>query len=358
MDFKSKIFIAGSNGMVGSAIWRQLELEGFVNLLGPSSKELDLREQIKVRQFFQMNKPEYVILAAAKVGGIFANDTYRADFIYDNLQIQNNIIHSSFLTNVKKLLFLGSSCIYPKNCPQPIKEEYLLSGELEQTNEPYAIAKIAGIKMCENYNRQYGTNFIAAMPTNLYGPGDNYDLNNSHVLPALYRKICLGKAIENNDWNYVRADMNKNPINKIDGKASKDVIIEILRKQGVLISENSNDVVIKIWGSGKPLREFLHVDDLARACLFLMKSVNIEKFQNLSSPNCNFLNIGTGKELSIKNLGLSIKKIVGFKGSFKFDMKKPDGTSRKLLDVSKLSNLGWSHKISLKDGIKSLGKIV
>ena len=345
----SKIFIAGHNGMVGSAIWRNLESKGYTNLIGRSSKELDLRNQAQVEAFFEKEKPDYVFLAAAKVGGILANDTYRAEFIYDNLQIQNNVIHQSYVNGVKKLLFLGSSCIYPRDCHQPIKEEYLLTGELEQTNEPYAIAKIAGIKMCESYNRQYGTNFISVMPTNLYGPLDSYDLETSHVLPALLRKFHLGKALENNDWDTIRADLNNNPIKGINSSNSQDEIIEFLTNHGIsFIKENS--VVINLWGTGTPLREFLHVDDLADACTFLMESD-----QNSLSPSSLFLpslyNIGSGEELSIKDLAFMIKKIVGFHGEFQFDTTKPDGTIRKLTDISALNTLGWKYKIKLNDGI-------
>ena len=296
---ESKIYIAGHNGMVGSAIWRNLESKGYTNLIGKSSKELDLRNQQAVKDFFEREKPEFVFLAAAKVGGILANDTYRAEFIYENLQIQNNVIHQSYVHGVKKLLFLGSSCIYPRNCPQPMKEEYLLTGELEQTNEPYAIAKIAGIKMCESYNRQYGTNFISVMPTNLYGPGDNYNLETSHVLPALIRKFH-------------------------EAKVTKAKFVEI-------------------WGTGKPRREFLHVDDMANACVYLINNYN----EN------HFVNVGCGEDIPIKSLALLIKKIVDFEGELKFDIAKPDGTPQKLLDVSLLKKSGWEYSINLKIGLKS-----
>lgn len=298
MDKSSVIYVAGHRGMVGSAIVRKLEREGFSNIITRSSKELDLRNQAAVTDFFSSEKPEYVFLAAAKVGGIVANNTYRADFLYENLMIQSNVIHQSHVNGVKKLLFLGSSCIYPKMCPQPIKEEYLLTGSLEYTNEPYAIAKIAGLKMCESYRKQYGSNFISVMPTNLYGPNDNYDLNNSHVLPALVRKF----------YEAVR-----------DGKPH-----------------------VEIWGSGKPMREFLHVDDLADACFYLMENYSGE----------GFFNIGTGTDLSIADLAGMIKKISGFNGDLKFDASKPDGTPRKLLDVSSMHNLGWKHRISLEEGLK------
>ena len=298
MKLDSKIYVAGHRGMVGSAIVRALENRGYKNLIYKTSKELDLTNQLQVQIFFENEKPEYVFLAAAKVGGILANNTYRADFIYQNLMIQNNVIHAAYETGVSKLMFLGSSCIYPKNAPQPLKEEYLLTGLLEPTNEPYAIAKIAGIKMCEAYRDQYGCNFISVMPTNLYGPNDSYDSNNSHVLPALLRKFIEAKV-----------------------KGEKSVII---------------------WGSGTPLREFLHVDDLADACLFVMENYNEKEF----------LNIGIGQDISILDLAKLVKEIVGFEGEITVDKSKPDGTPRKLMDVTKLSNLGWSPSIKLNDGIR------
>jgi GDP-L-fucose synthase len=300
MEKNSKIYIAGHNGMVGSALKRKLQKEGYTNFILRSSKELDLRNQSQVASFFEEVKPDYVFLAAAKVGGIIANNTYRAEFLYDNLMIQSNVIHYSYVNEVKKLMFLGSSCIYPKRAPQPLKEDYLLTGVLEPTNEPYAIAKIAGIKMCDAYRDQYGCNFISVMPTNLYGPNDNYDLNTSHVLPALLRKIHEAK--ENNDRQVV------------------------------------------VWGTGKPLREFLHVDDLADACYFLM--------QNYNEPG--LINIGVGEDISITALAELIKDIVGFSGNITYDITRPDGTPRKLMDVSKLNALGWKASISLKEGIKNV----
>ena len=363
----SKIYIAGHNGMVGSAIWRNLESKGYTNLIGKSSKELDLRNQQAAADFFEKEKPEYVFLAAAKVGGILANDTYRAEFIYDNLQIQNNVIHQSYVQDVKKLLFLGSSCIYPRNCPQPMKEEYLLTGEFEPTNEPYAIAKIAGIKMCENYNRQYGTNFISAMPTNLYGPGDNYDLEKSHVLPALIRKFHIGKALENNNWEAIRSDLNKNPINNIDGTAEESDILNILANHGNTITQsisNSDNrppdlcpstsdvrhlVSISLWGSGKPMREFLHVDDMADASVFLMNNLNVN---DLDKMNLSHINVGTGVEISISDLATKIKEEIGYSGRLIFNSSKPDGMPRKLLDVSCLKKLGWEANVSLEEGLK------
>ena len=300
MELNSKIYIAGHRGMVGSAIMRNLKSKGYTNFITKTSKELDLRNSQAVSDFFVEEKPEYVFLAAAKVGGIQANNVYRADFIYENLMIQNNVIHNSYLNGVKKLLFLGSSCIYPKLAPQPLKEEYLLTGLLEETNEPYAIAKIAGIKMCESYKRQYGCNFISVMPTNMYGPNDSYNLNNSHVLPALIRKFHDAKE--------------------------------------------SNLPSVEMWGTGLPMREFLHADDLGDACVFLMNNYDGEQF----------VNIGSGKDLTIKDLALLIKDIVGYAGEIVNDLSKPDGTPRKLMDVSYLHSLGWKHKIELPEGIKQV----
>lgn len=372
MDKASKIYIAGHNGMVGSAITRNLIASGYTNLVFTPFPEYDLTNQQTVAGFFEKEKPEYVVLAAAKVGGIIANNTYRAQFIYENLMIQNNIIHQSYLNGVKKLLFLGSSCIYPGNCPQPIKEEYLLTGELEYTNEPYAIAKIAGIKMCESYNIQYGTNFISVMPTNLYGPHDNYNLETSHVLPALIRKIHLGKCIENNDWKAIRGDLEKRPIEGMNETATKAKITKILAKYGITYSANiastltphtSHLVSITLWGTGNPFREFLYVEDLAEACVFVMKNVNLTDIKALSPARralCpeqsahiknTHINIGTGKDLTIKDLALLIKGIVGFDGNLIWDSLKPDGTYRKLLDVTKINRLGWKERIDLEEGI-------
>lgn len=369
MDKASKIYIAGHNGMVGSAITRNLIASGYTNLVFTPFPEYDLTNQQTVAVFFEKEKPEYVVLAAAKVGGIIANNTYRAQFIYENLMIQNNIIHQSYLNGVKKLLFLGSSCIYPGNCPQPIKEEYLLTGELEYTNEPYAIAKIAGIKMCESYNIQYGTNFISVMPTNLYGPNDNYNLETSHVLPALIRKIHLGKCLENNDWEAIRGDLEKRTIEGVNETATEAKITKILAKYGITYSANiastltphtSHLVSITLWGTGNPFREFLYVDDLAEACVFIMKNVNLTDIKALSPTSCalrpepknTHLNIGTGKDLRIKELAQLIKKIIGFNGELYWDSSKPDGTYRKLLDVTKINRLGWNEKNGLELGIK------
>ena len=300
MEKSSKIYIAGHRGMVGSAILRELKKRGYSNFVYATSSELDLRNQAQVNSFFEKETPDYVVLAAAKVGGIVANNTYRADFIYENLMIEANVIQAAHVNKVTKLLFLGSSCIYPKLAPQPLKEEYLLTGELEPTNEPYAIAKIAGIKLCESYRDQYGDNFISAMPTNLYGPNDNYDLKNSHVLPALLRKFHTAKV--------------------------------------------ENTPSVEIWGSGSPKREFLHVNDLAEACVFLLEDYE----------GTDWLNIGTGTDVSIKDLALLLKKVVGYDGELKFDSSKPDGTPRKLMNVDKIHALGWKHKIDLEDGIKKV----
>ncbi|MET2984898.1 GDP-L-fucose synthase family protein [Aureibaculum conchae] len=356
MNKSSKIYIAGHRGMVGSAIWRNLESRGFKNLIGRTSKELDLTDQSEVNAFFKNEKPEYVILAAAKVGGIVANNTYRAQFIYENTQIQNNVIHNAYLNNVKKLLFLGSSCIYPKNADQPLKEEYLLTSGLEYTNEPYAIAKIAGIKMCESYNIQYGTNFISVMPTNLYGPNDNYDLEKSHVLPALTRKIYLSKCLENNEWNAIKKNLEKLPIENVSGNSDKDSILKIFNKYGIKL-DNSNNVSITLWGSGKPMREFLHADDMADACCYLIEKVNFSDLIKDSSEIKNtHINIGCGVDITINGLAEKIKKIIGFKGEFIWDSKMPDGTFRKLLDVNKLNSLGWKAKIDLDSGLNDVYK--
>jgi GDP-L-fucose synthase len=350
MNKNSKIFIAGHRGLVGSAILNSLREKGFSNFIVRTHKELDLTDQRDVAEFFKAEKPEYVFLAAAKVGGIVANNTYRADFIYENLMIQNNVIHESFVHGVKKLLFLGSTCIYPKNCRQPMKEEYLLTDTLEYTNEPYAIAKIAGIKMCESYNLQYGTNFISAMPTNLYGPNDNFDLEKSHVLPALLRKIHLGKSLEKGDWDAVKEDLNKLPIEGVDGAASQKKILNTLEKYGVRIEKNN--VSVEIWGSGNPMREFLWSKDMADACVFLMENRDFKDFhENIDEVRNTHINIGTGKDISIKELAFLIKKIVGFEGDLVFNTSKPDGTMKKLTDVSKLNSLGWQYSVNLEEGI-------
>lgn len=353
MDISSKIYIAGHKGLVGSAIFRLLKDRGFTNIVGKSHSELNLLDYHEVLNFFRKEKPEYVFLAAAKVGGIVANSNYRAQFIFENLQIQNNVIHASFISGVKKLLFLGSSCIYPKSAPQPIKEEYLLTSELEYTNEPYAIAKIAGIKLCESYNIQYGTNFVSVMPTNLYGYGDNYDLEKSHVLPALIRKIYLGKCLENNDWESIQNDLNKRPIDGVTEFSDQKEIFRVLEKNGITNrNENDGEVSITLWGSGKPLREFMHTDDMADACVFIMNNIDFNDLKIGTEIRNTHINIGTGKDITIFDLAILIKEIVGFKGIINWDRTKPDGTYQKLLDVSKLSSLGWRYSTELKDGIE------
>ena len=397
MNKNSKIYVAGHRGLVGSAIVKNLESKGYTNIITRTHKELDLINQKAVEEFFEKEKLEYVILAAAKVGGIVANNTYRADFIYENLQIQNNVIHQSYVHKVKKLLFLGSTCIYPKNAPQPMNEDSLLTSPLEYTNEPYAIAKIAGIKMCESYNIQYGTNFISVMPTNLYGPNDNFDLEKSHVLPALIRKIHLGKCLESvkweelsvkkdENWELIKQDLNKNPIKCvkcyelgakkedkiITGKSSKQEILDVLEEYGIRLhntefvtpNTNSNKVQIEIWGSGNPRREFLYSEDMADACVFLLKNID---FKDILNTEClthtaknevrnTHINIGTGKDISIKELAELIKNIIGFKGELYFNIEKPDGTMKKLTDVSKLNSLGWKYKMDLESGIKEMYK--
>ena len=372
MDNQSKIYIAGHRGLVGSALWKNLESKGYSNLVGKTKEELDLLSQTAVEQFFAMEKPEYVFLAAAKVGGIVANNTYRGEFIYENLVIQNNVIHNAWKYGVKKLLFLGSTCIYPGEAPQPMKEEYLLTSPLEYTNEPYAIAKIAGIKLCESYNLQYGTNFISVMPTNLYGPNDNFDLEKSHVLPALIRKIYLGKCLEEGDWDAVRNDLNKRPIEGITGAATEPDIMKILSKYG--ISENKNSHLsslsshfsVEIWGTGSPMREFLWSEEMADACVFVMENVDfkdvIPKVVNPKPITRNpelfvrntHINIGTGREISIRELAELIKQVIGFSGALFFNTSKPDGTLRKLTDVTKLHALGWHHRIEIEEGIRKM----
>lgn len=371
--------------MVGSAIARNLLAHGYNNLVYSQYPPYDLTNQKMVGEFFEMEKPEYVFLAAAKVGGIIANNTYRAQFLYENLMIQNNIIHQSYLNGVKKLLFLGSSCIYPKNCPQPIKEEYLLTDELEYTNEPYAVAKIAGIIMCESYNIQYGTNFISVMPTNLYGQNDNYNLETSHVLPAMVRKMHLGKCLENNEWELIRKDLKKYPINGVNEKSGETEILQVLNKYGISLNTGNQEsgilkhkhgissiqqpevgtrqsVTLTLWGTGTPYREFLHVDDVADACVFVMNNIDfIDLAPCPPTPApCELrnthINIGTGKDLTIKDLAYLIKNIVGYKGHLQWDDSKPDGTFRKLLDVSKINKLGWKEKINLEEGIRLIYK--
>lgn len=389
MKKDSKIYIAGHRGLVGSAIMSNLQAKGYTNIITRTHAELDLLNQQAVTSFYEEEKLDYVILAAAKVGGIIANSTYRGQFIYENLQIQNNVIHQAYVHGVKKLLFLGSSCIYPKNAPQPMTEDCLLTSELEPTNEPYAIAKIAGLKMCEAYNQQYGTDYIAVMPTNLYGENDNYDLEKSHVLPALIRKMHLGKCLQYNDWDALRADLNRLPIEGIAGDATEDEILAKLNKYGICHCEPENSgeaissktVKVNLWGTGAPFREFLHASDMADACIYLLENISAKQIASVNAstsfdsaqetPNSDqgtlsrsrsigtggaemFLNVGTGKDLTIKALAELVKANVGFEGELLWDKSKPDGTFRKLQDVRKLNALGWKETIALEEGIKKV----
>ncbi|MCD8176744.1 MAG: GDP-L-fucose synthase [Tannerellaceae bacterium] len=350
MNKQDKIYIAGHRGLVGSALWNNLKNKGYKNLVGRSHQELDLMDRGAVKQFFDEENPQYVFLAAAQVGGIMANNTYRADFIYNNLQIQQNVIGESFNHNVRKLLFLGSTCIYPRDAEQPIKEEALLTSPLEYTNEPYAIAKIAGLKMCESFNLQYGTNYIAVMPTNLYGPNDNFDLERSHVFPAIIRKIHLADCLYNENWEGVYKDLNQRPIENISGNNSKAEILFILKKYGVTSSD------VTLWGTGTPMREFLWSEDMADACVYIMEKVDFKDTYSSTQKeirNCH-INIGSGKEISIKALAELVSTVVGYKGSLLFDTTKPDGTMRKLTDVNKLHALGWTHTIEIESGIQKL----
>ena len=350
MEKNAKIYIAGHRGLVGSAIWKNLQDKGYTNLIGRTHKELDLLDGMAVRKFFDEEQPEYVFLAAAFVGGIMANSIYRADFIYKNLQIQQNIIGESFRHNVKKLLFLGSTCIYPRDAEQPMKEDVLLTSPLEYTNEPYAIAKIAGLKMCESFNLQYGTNYIAVMPTNLYGPNDNFDLERSHVLPAMIRKIHLAHCLKDGYWEAVRKDMNQRPVEGVNGDSSKEDILAILKKYGISETE------VTLWGTGTPLREFLWSEEMADASVFVMEHVDFKDTYKEGSKdirNCH-INIGTGKEITIRQLAERIVETVGYQGKLTFDSSKPDGTMRKLTDPSKLHALGWHHKIEIDEGVQRM----
>ena len=379
LDKNSKIYVAGHHGLVGSAIWNNLRQRGYENLVGRSHKELDLTDQVAVRQFFDQERPDAVVLAAAFVGGIMANSLYRADFIMQNMKMQCNVISESYAHGVKKLLFLGSTCIYPKNAPQPMKEDALLTSPLEYTNEEYAIAKIAGLKMCESYNLQYGTNYIAVMPTNLYGPNDNFHLENSHVMPAMMRKVYLAKLIHEADWVSIRRDLDIRPVEGVNGTSQNTDILNILAKYGIY----DNKVVL--WGTGKPLREFLWSEDMADASVHVLLNVNfsviigIEKYSSVhygastdgtvdrnhsagrggaipqlgEIRNCH-INVGTGKELTIRELSQLVAQTVGFEGTIEFDASKPDGTMRKLIDVSKLHSLGWTHKVEIEDGVQKL----
>jgi len=371
MDKHSKIYIAGHTGMVGSAISRSLQAKGYTNIIGRTVEELDLTSQPAVAGFFSAEKPEYVILAAAKVGGIMANNIYRAQFIYENLMIEANIIHQAYLHKVKKLLFLGSSCIYPKNAPQPLKEEYLLTGDLEQTNEPYAIAKIAGIKLCESYFRQYGCNFISVMPTNLYGPNDNYNLETSHVLPAIIRKMHLAMCLETVNLEGIRKDLDKRPIEGINGRSAEGEIIHILEKYGIAVEAGNTAAIsgqghspadrssprrvsLSLWGTGKVFREFMHVDDMAAACVQVVEEVDVAGLAARYGSQVTFLNIGTGVDQTIAEIARLIKSTVGFTGEILWDSTKPDGTLKKLMDVGKLRAMGVTDFISIEDGIRSV----
>ena len=356
LDKSAKIYVAGHHGLVGSAIWNNLKQRGYNNLVGRSHKELDLLDPVAVKAFFDEEKPDAVILAAAHVGGIMANLHYRADFIYQNLQIQQNVIGESFRHGVKKLLFLGSTCIYPREAPQPMKEEVLLTSPLEYTNEPYAIAKIAGLKMCESFNLQYGTNYIAVMPTNLYGPNDNFHLENSHVLPAMIRKVYLAKCLSEDDWAAVRKDIGLRPVTmkgtelRVDADSSEQDILTVLASYGI---EKGR---VTLWGTGAPMREFLWSEEMADASVHVLLNVDFKDTYNPGDKeirNCH-INVGTGKEISIRGLAEIVINEVGFKGELRWDASKPDGTPRKLTDVSKLHALGWHHKIEIDEGVHRL----
>ncbi len=375
----SKIYVAGHRGLVGSAIWNNLKSRGYENLVGRTHSELDLTDQLAVRRFFDAERPDAVVLAAAFVGGIMANSLYRADFIMQNMQIQCNVISEAYRHGVRRLLFLGSTCIYPKNAPQPMTEDCLLTSPLEYTNEEYAIAKIAGLKMCESYNLQYGTDYIAVMPTNLYGPNDNFHLENSHVMPAMIRKVLLARLIHDNDWQAIRRDMDRRPVEGISGSDDTGKILEVLGKYGI------EDNRVTLWGTGSPLREFLWSEDMADASVHVLLNVRfadiigIEKYSSVhygasadgtvdrnhsagrggaipalgEIRNCH-INVGTGKELTIRQLASLVKDAVGFDGEIRFDATKPDGTMRKLIDVSKLHSLGWTHKVEIEQGVRKL----
>ena len=346
---EAKIYVAGHRGLVGSAIWNNLQHRGYTNLVGRTHAELDLLDGAAVRRFFDEERLEYVVLAAAHVGGIMANLKYRADFIYQNLQIQQNVIGESFRHGVKKLLFLGSTCIYPREAPQPITEDALLTSPLEYTNEPYAIAKIAGLKMCESFNLQYGTNYIAVMPTNLYGPNDNFNLETSHVLPAMIRKLYLAKMLNEANWDAVRADMNRRPVEGVDGAASNEVIVAMLNKYGIYADH------LMLWGTGAPIREFLWSEDMADASVYALLNIDFDDVRG-SNPevrNCH-INIGSGKEITIRQLAELVQRTVGYNGEIRWDATKPDGTMRKLTDVSKLHSLGWHHNVEIEEGVARL----
>ncbi len=350
MNKDAKIYVAGHRGLVGSAIWNNLQQKGYTHLIGRTHQELDLLDAVAVREFFDKEQPEYVFLAAAHVGGIMANSRFRADFIYRNLGIQQNVIGESYRHNVRKLMFLGSTCIYPRDARQPMREEELLTAPLEYTNEPYAIAKIAGLKMCESFNLQYGTNYIAAMPTNLYGPQDNFDLENSHVLPAMIRKIHLADCLLRGDEKAVRTDLQARPVAGVDGSSSMNEILPLLQRHGITAEE------VSLWGTGNPLREFLWSEEMADACVFLMEHHDFSHLCPSATTeirNCH-INIGTGEEISIRDLSALIAQAIGYQGRITFDSSKPDGTMRKLTDVSKLHALGWKHRIGIREGVERL----
>ena len=369
MEKDAKIYVAGHRGLVGSGIWRALERHGYSNLVGRTHDELDLTNQQAVGDFFAGEKPEYVVLVAAKVGGIVANSTYRGQFIYENMMIEMNVIHAAKVHGVEKLLFLGSSCIYPKLAPQPMKEEHLLTGPLEPTNEPYAIAKIAGIRMCDAYNRQYGTNFISAMPTNMYGPGDNYHPENSHVLPAFIRRMHLAKCLDAGDWDGLirvfeieksiveskTSNVGRGETPNVPPAASREEILSWLADSGISQSTTNGQPTTKLacWGSGSPLREFLYSDDLAEACVFLLENINYPDvaFEDSSGTVQSHVNVGSGREVTIKELAESVAEAVGYEGQIEWDASKPDGTPRKLMDSSKLQALGWQPMVDLREGI-------
>ncbi len=349
MNQSSKIYVAGHCGLVGSAIWSNLQQKGYTHLIGRTHDELDLLDSTAVRRFFDDERPEYVFLAAAYVGGIVANNRYRADFIYRNLGIQQHVIGESYRHGVKKLLFLGSTCIYPRDVSQPMKEQALLTASLEYTNEPYAIAKIAGLKMCESFNLQYGTNYIAVMPTNLYGPNDNFDLERSHVLPAMVRKIHLAKCLEERSMDAVRADLAKRPVEGEDGTGSDKDILDLLARYGITPSG------VTLWGTGRPLREFLWSEEMADACVYIMEHVDFDDLRDETNEvrNCH-INIGTGKEIAIRELAQLVARTAGYRGTLAFDASKPDGTMRKLTDVSKLHALGWHHRVEIDEGVERM----